>query len=136
MLAPDRNITVKAPAELFVQADSGLLNQVIENLLSNAIKFGDAGSAIGIEIGIRDERVYLTVENAGPTICEQDSEKIFERFYRVDESRSRDIEGTGLGLSLAREIARAHGGELSFEQQSNGIVSFVLLLKKTSCSLV
>ena len=128
MLAPDRNTTVNGPAELFVQADSGLLNQVIENILSNAIKFGDAGSAISIELGVRDERVYLTVENAGPTILEQDREKIFERFYRVDESRSRDIEGTGLGLSLAREIARAHGGDLILELSEEGVTRFSLML--------
>ena len=70
----------------------------------------------------------MTVENAGPVILEQDSEKIFERFYRLDESRSRDIEGTGLGLSLAREIARAHGGDLRLESSENGITHFTLML--------
>ncbi len=128
MLAPERNTRVDAPAELLIQADPDLLNQVIENLLSNAIKFGDAGSSIGIQLSILGKQACLTVKNVGPVISEHDREKIFERFYRVDESRSRDIEGTGLGLSLAREIARAHGGDLVLERSDGTDTIFTLQL--------
>jgi len=126
MLAPDRKTRVDAPAEVFVQADPDLLNQVIGNLVSNAIKFGDAGSLISVELATRGGQACLTVENAGSSIREQDRERIFERFYRVDESRSRDVEGAGLGLSLAREIARAHGGELTLERSDETGTTFAL----------
>lgn len=128
MLAPDRKTTVTCPDELFVQADAGLLSQVMENLISNALKFGEPGSSIGIDLDVRGGQACLSVANTGPTIREQDREKIFERFYRVDESRSRAVEGAGLGLSLSREIARAHGGELLLESSERGITVFTLTL--------
>jgi len=131
MLAPNRSVTVNAPPELPVRGDSDLLNQVIENLISNAIKFGDEGGVIDIKVEEREARAVLTVANSGRTIPLQDFERIFERFYRVDPSRSRETEGAGLGLSLAREIARAHGGDLTLEQSDANLTRFALTLPRS-----
>ena len=132
MLAPGRKTVLQAPAELSVPGDADLLNQAIENLVSNAIKFGDAVGPIEIGLVLRDGRAVLSVSNTGALIPEQDRARIFERFYRADKSRSRRIEGTGLGLSLAREIARAHGGDLVLERSDDQRTTFVLTVPLTA----
>lgn len=131
LLAPDRKTTVDAPAELSVQGDADLMNQVIENLVSNAIKFGEDDGRIDIVVREHKGQGQVTVANTGPTIPEQDSERIFERFFRVDPARSRKTEGTGLGLSLAREIARAHGGDVTLAQSTQNLTRFALTLPLT-----
>jgi len=128
MLAPGRETLLRAPSELTVQGDVDLLNHAIENLVSNAVKFGDTAGPIEIELVLRAGRAVLSVSNTGTPIPEQDRARIFERFYRADKSRSRRIEGTGLGLSLAREIARAHGGDLMLERSDNERTAFVLTI--------
>lgn len=128
MLAPGRKTTVTAPAELIVSADPDLLHQSIDNLISNAIKFGDSAGAIDIRLEVRKALAVLTVSNTGAPIRDPDKGKIFERFYRAGQSRSREIEGSGLGLSLAREIAKAHGGDLILERSDESGTSFSLLL--------
>ena len=77
---------------------------------------------------IGDGRAVLEVTNTGIPIAPEDRERVFDRFYRADKSRSREIEGSGLGLSLAREIARAHGGELSLERSEPHATTFALTL--------
>lgn len=116
ILAPDRTLTVLCPHPVRVVGDAHLLNQVIENLVSNAVKFGETGGAIGMTLSEAGGQAVFTLRNTGIPIPAADRDRVFERFYRADKSRSREIEGTGLGLSLAREIARAHGGDLVLEQ--------------------
>ena len=128
MLAPGRKVVLHVPAELFVKGDTDLLNQAVENLISNAFKFGDADGVIEIELALCNDRAVLTVANTGAPIPEADRGKIFERFYRADKSRNRKIEGSGLGLSLAREIARAHGGELTLERSDAQLTMFALAI--------
>ena len=128
MLAPDRKTTVQAPAELRVAGDPDLLNQAIENLTSNAVKFGEANGTIVIEAVLRDGHAVLTVSNSGNPIPARDHDRIFERFYRGDPARSRLTEGTGLGLNLAREIIRAHGGNLTLAQSDAQSTTFMLTL--------
>jgi heavy metal sensor kinase len=132
MLAPGRKVTLKTPSELRVKGDADLLNQAIENLVSNAIKFGDPEGPIGIELVASDGKAVTTVSNTGDPIPEQDRDRIFDRFHRGDKSRSRKIEGSGLGLSLAREIARAHGGDLTLEKSDRQATVFALALPLTS----
>lgn len=112
ILAPDRKIAAAMPETLRVRGDEHLLNQVIENLVSNAVKFGDKGGLIDMTLVERGKQAVFSIRNTGQPIPAADHNKVFERFYRADKSRSREIEGFGLGLSLAREIARAHGGDL------------------------
>ena len=126
MLAPGRQTTVNAPRELFVPADPHLLNQVIENLITNAIKFGDRDGSIEITLGEQADKAVFTISNSGNPIPKSDHSRVFDRFYRSNKSHSREIEGTGLGLSLAREIARAHGGDLILVRSEEHLTSFAM----------
>jgi signal transduction histidine kinase len=82
------------------------------NLLDNAIKFSGEGSAVSIEARREKHGIVLIVSDEGRGIPEMDLPHIFERFYRVDKSRSRTNGGTGLGLSIVKEIVEAHGGSV------------------------
>jgi signal transduction histidine kinase len=91
---------------------------VIQNLIENALKFSDKQKK-PVEIGllVSGEKIVLRVHDFGVGIPEEDHEKVFEPFYRVDKSRTKETGGYGLGLSLCREIMRAHGGNISLESQ-------------------
>lgn len=95
-----------------VVADLDLLRQVLQNLLSNAIKYNRPGGRIRFELALEANRVVLRMGNTGPGIPDADRARVFERFFRVDRSRSHRVDGVGLGLNLSREIIRAHGGEI------------------------
>lgn len=116
MLAPDRKTTVSAPDHVVVTGDEHLLNQAIENLISNAVKFGDKGGMVEMTLVDQEGKAVFSIWNTGQPIPLAEHDRVFDRFYRSDKSRSRKIEGSGLGLSLAREIARAHGGDLVLER--------------------
>jgi signal transduction histidine kinase len=77
-----------------------------------------------------DPCARVTVSNAGPAIAAEERDRIFERFYRARESRGRQVDGAGLGLSLAREIARAHRGDLFLDMTGDSLTSFVLVLPR------
>jgi two-component system, OmpR family, heavy metal sensor histidine kinase CusS len=128
MLAPDRKTTVEAPQELPVMGDADLLNQAFQNLVSNAVKFGDPGGAIDLALRERTGQAVFTIANTGRPIPKEDHDRVFDRFYRADKSRSREIEGSGLGLSLAREIVRAHGGDLVLQKSDDQATAFALTL--------
>ena len=91
-----------------------MIQRMLTNLLDNAIKYTPAGGRVTVSVqGDSDGAVVLSVSDTGLGIPEEDLARIFERFYRGDQSRSEP--GTGLGLSLARAIARAHGGDITVE---------------------
>jgi two-component system phosphate regulon sensor histidine kinase PhoR len=101
--------------EASVFADARRLEQMLTNLVDNAIKFSNEGSVIiRHEQGLRDR---IVVEDTGEGIPAQHLERLFERFYRVDRARSRDLGGTGLGLAIVKHLARAHGGEVTVESK-------------------
>jgi signal transduction histidine kinase len=93
-----------------VSLDAGAMQELILNLLSNALKYG--GREIRLAIGARDGLATVAVEDDGIGIAEEEQRRIFEKFYRADDTLAREVEGSGLGLALVREIARAHGGRV------------------------
>jgi len=95
-----------------IVGDRNRLEQVMMNIIGNAIKYTPDGGHIRIRAGSTEEQVWMEVCDDGIGIPEQDQERIFERFYRVDKARSRESGGTGLGLSIAREIVVRHKGTL------------------------
>jgi two-component system, OmpR family, phosphate regulon sensor histidine kinase PhoR len=98
-----------------VRGDSGRLRDVLQNLLDNAVQYTPAGGHIIASAAKDGAEIVFTVADNGIGIPQAEQERIFERFYRVDEGRSREVGGTGLGLSIARHIAEAHGGRIWVE---------------------
>jgi signal transduction histidine kinase len=111
-----------------VDADGGLLTQVLHNLISNAIKYNVDQGWIRISTNVWPTLIEVVVANASPGIPAGERGKIFERFYRADPAHSRNIEGVGLGLSVSREIARAHGGDIALKTSDDASVQFSLTL--------
>ena len=112
----DLKITVTG-APISVEADPGRLRQVLVNLISNAVKYTDSGGWIAVEVGEQNGCAVIDVADSGIGIPKEDTERVFERFYRTDKSRARKTGGTGIGLSIARAIVQAHGGTISCESE-------------------
>ena len=111
---------------IHVQADWPMLRQAILNLFTNAIHYNEPKGYIKVHLSAHDKAVSLTICNSGLGIPPEDQARIFGRFFRVDASRSKRIDGVGLGLSLAREIVRAHGGTLDLKESRPGNTCFIL----------
>ena len=123
---------MEAPPKLEVEADRTLLHTAVFNLISNAIKYNEPEGEISIRVETVDEETVFSVGNTGPGIPAEDQPRIFERFFRVSRANSPRSDGIGLGLSLAREIIRAHGGELSLKESRLGWTCFVFSLNRTA----
>lgn len=130
-IAPNLRMEKKIAPDVVVEADPDLLRQAVQNLVSNAVKYNVEGGLIRFELEALDEEVILRVSNTGTPIPEADRERIFHRFYRVDQSRSSAVPGSGLGLSLAREIVQAHRGTLRLEAGSGDLIAFTLSLPRS-----
>jgi signal transduction histidine kinase len=128
MLAPQLKVNADIQPGLLVQADASLLRQVLHNLISNAIKYNVQDGWIRIASTRRAQSVEVLVANASAGITPANRARLFERFFRADQAHGRSVEGVGLGLSVSREIARAHGGDLTLNGESQGSVQFSLIL--------
>lgn len=128
LLAPDLILKTDINPELIVSGDQDLLTQVLQNLIGNAIKYNLPEGWIKIQGYQRGKKVIITVTNTSKDIPLKDRDRLFDRFYRGDPARTRQIEGIGLGLSLAREIARAHQGDLTLDPPQLGQTSFTFTL--------
>jgi two-component system phosphate regulon sensor histidine kinase PhoR len=102
------------------------LYEVIYNLCDNAIKYNHPGGHINISVTDQHGIVKISVSDSGIGIAPEHQEKIFERFYRLDDSRARETGGTGLGLAIAKEVVTLHGGKLYVEDAENGGSIFVM----------
>jgi len=126
--APHLKVEQTLTPDVCVSADPDLLEQALQNLAVNAIKYNQSDGRIRFELAQEAQRVLVRVANTGPGIAPADRERVFERFYRADPSRSDGVDGVGLGLSLSREIIRAHGGELILESSDDGLTRFAVML--------
>lgn len=129
--APTLTVERALAPDVRVNADPDLLEQALQNLASNAIKYNEPKGSIRFELATEVDRVFVCVGNTGPGIPPGERDRIFERFYRADKSRSRHVEGVGLGLSLSREILRAHGGDLVLDAGSGPLTVFVAWVPAT-----
>lgn len=115
-------------AATVVRADRSRLDQVLINLLDNAVKYSGQGGQVTVRASEEGAMVRISVSDSGIGIPEKDLPRLFERFYRVDEARSRDRGGTGLGLSIVKHIVQAHGGSVYVESTpgKGSVFSFTL----------
>ncbi len=139
--AQRRNITFRIvnPSEegVFVNADYSKIMQVMTNLVNNAIKYGNDGGNVNIEFLKEDENfVTVFVKDDGHGISKENLKRIFERFYRVEKSRSRQQGGTGLGLAIVKHILHKHNTEIQVSSEVGKGTTFSFKLKSATASLV
>jgi len=102
-----------------VLANADKVEQVLVNIMANAIKYTHEGSDITVSLSTVGDMVRVGIRDRGPGIPLEDQPRIFERFYRVDKARARELGGTGLGLAIAKQIVEAHGGRIGLESEAN-----------------
>jgi two-component system phosphate regulon sensor histidine kinase PhoR len=116
-----------------VEADKQRIDQVVRNLIDNAVKYGDSKGVVTISIERSTEeegKLIVKVNDNGPGIDKQHIPRLFERFYRVDKSRSREKGGTGLGLAICKHLIEAHGERIWVETEPGKGATFMFTLKK------
>ncbi|WP_278552586.1 sensor histidine kinase [Rothia dentocariosa] len=137
--SPDREVSLVgltddvAPTSAPVIGDESRMRQVVANLLTNAMRYTPAGTPLEIAVGVREDvpgypLSVIEVRDHGPGIHGEDRERVFERFYRTDTSRSRETGGTGLGLSIVAAILEQHDGSVHIEETPGGGATFVISL--------
>ena len=128
-LAEGKNIRLIGKCKDITMVGSDILiYRLVYNLVENAIKYNHSGGQVTVTADRKEKHVYLSVEDTGTGIPEELKERVFEPFFRVDKSRSREMGGVGLGLALVREIAVLHGGGVTVESSSENGTTFVVTL--------
>ncbi len=130
LLAAERGISVEFAAEnpCVLSITKGELHQVVYNLVENAIKYNHDGGFVRVMLSAGEDMAYITVEDNGIGIPEEDMDHIFERFYRVDKARSRQAGGTGLGLAIVRDTVHRRGGDVDVRERVGGGTVFTIRL--------
>jgi len=123
-----QEIVSDVDANLCVKGNSDLLLQSISNILHNSIKYSPDNGRISIRLGKKEEKVVLDIIDNGPGIPVEDHKKVFDRFYRLDKSRSNSINSLGLGLSIARKSIELHYGEISIMESRGQGSHFRIIL--------
>lgn len=128
-LAEGKNIRLIGKCKDITMVGSDILiYRLVYNLVENAIKYNHSGGKVTVTADRKEEHVYLSVEDTGAGIPEELKERVFEPFFRVDKSRSRELGGVGLGLALVREIVRVHDGSITVKSNPAGGTIFEVVL--------
>jgi len=132
--AADKQITiaVECPEGLRANINAPLLEQAVVNLIDNAVKYSEPGATVHVEAESNPTEVVIRVRDQGCGIPPQHLPRLFERFYRVDKARSRELGGTGLGLAIVKHIAVAHRGTVDVESTVGRGSTFRLRLPPAS----
>ena len=128
-LAEGKNIRLIGKCKDITMVGSDILiYRLVYNLVENAIKYNHSGGQVTVTADRKEKHVYLSVEDTGTGIPEELKERVFEPFFRVDKSRSRELGGVGLGLALVREIVRVHDGSIVVKSNPSGGTIFEVIL--------
>ena len=111
-----------------VEADPDMIHQVLYNLIDNAVKFTQEGGQITASVLSDSEKVIVRIRNTGLGVSSEEINRIFERFYKVDKSRSFDVKGAGLGLYIVKSIIEMHGGQITAKSEEGKYTEFVFWL--------
>jgi len=134
-LAEEKSIILEfeeLDGELEILSDAEFIDQAITNVLDNAIKYTPCGGRVTVSLVRADSEAVISVKDTGIGIAPQDKERIFERFYRVDKARSRELGGTGLGLAIVRHIVLAHHGRIEVDSHPGQGTTFRIIIPLTS----
>jgi two-component system, OmpR family, phosphate regulon sensor histidine kinase PhoR len=124
-------VNIELPSKMVISGNISLLYSIFYNLFDNAIKYGGDNNEIHLINYLEDKKFYyLSFANTGNSIDEKHLTRIFERFYRVDDGRSRQTGGTGLGLSIVKNAVELHGGRITARTYKEGGVEFIFSLRK------
>ena len=128
-LAEGKNIRLIGKCkDITIVGSDILIYRLVYNLVENAIKYNHSGGQVTVTADRKEKHVYLSVEDTGTGIPEELKERVFEPFFRVDKSRSRELGGVGLGLALVREIVRVHDGNITVKSNPSGGTIFEVVL--------
>jgi two-component system OmpR family sensor kinase len=145
-VAPDRDIALELERDeaLTVNGDESRLRQVVGNLVTNALTHTPAGTAVALRLGVDGSDALIEVADAGPGLTEEQAQRVFERFYRVDKARTRRAaasapavtphSGTGLGLAIVAALVAVHNGTVSVHSTLGGGATFQVRLPLTAGS--
>lgn len=131
-ISSDAGVVVRVDAHGTVYADRDLFRRAVSNLLSNALRYTPPGATLALVAMATEAGVSVWVENPGPGIAPAHLDKVFDRFYRVDRSRSESSNSTGLGLSIVRSIMDLHGGDVLVASEVGGLTRFTLRFPRVS----
>jgi two-component system phosphate regulon sensor histidine kinase PhoR len=129
-LGKDIVLVNDVPIDRHVRADLMRLEQMLTNLVDNAIKFNRPGGTVKVAVSNLEDRDLVSVADTGEGIMSDNLQRIFERFYRIDRGRTRDVGGTGLGLAIVKHLARLHGGEVSVNSALGQGTTFTIELPR------
>lgn len=124
----NKEIIINCSSSIYINADPEKISRVFNNILKNAINYSYPNSQIIINCNLNKDEVLITIQNRGNTIPKDKLDYIFEKFYRLDEARSTNSGGAGLGLAIAKEIVEAHNGKI-FATSKDNITTFSVILK-------
>jgi heavy metal sensor kinase len=133
LLAEDRQIALSCETneDVTIEGDRARIKQVIVNLVDNAIKYTPEGGAVKVCVGVENDRAVMRVEDNGMGVPADALPHLFERFYRVDQARSRQMGGVGLGLAIVKSIVTAHGGQVTVESDEGRGSRFCVSLPRS-----
>lgn len=131
-LAKEKQITIRLQCDEHIQArmNAPLLEQAIVNLIQNAVKYSDPGTQVQVRVDVTDRTVLIAVQDEGVGIAREHLPRLFERFYRIDQARSRTQGGTGLGLAIVKHIVLSHGGTIQVESTPGKGSTFTISLSR------
>ncbi|MCD4755359.1 MAG: ATP-binding protein, partial [Deltaproteobacteria bacterium] len=125
-------VELSCAEEIVAKIDPQLLEQAVVNLIDNAIKYSNDGGTVRVEALQRKNEIIISVSDQGCGIEKEHLPRLFERFYRADKARSRQMGGTGLGLAIVKHIAQAHGGRVAVESIPGKGSTFSIHIPKAS----
>ena len=128
----DYEVEVEIPEKtVYVQGNRDAIRRILNNLISNSLRYGSEGRYLGIFLHEDEKQVYIDVTDRGRGIEKDFAEHIFDRLFTMEDSRNRDIQGNGLGLTIARSLARQMGGDVTLLSKPWQKTSFTVALKRT-----
>ncbi|MDE6846102.1 MAG: GHKL domain-containing protein [Lachnospiraceae bacterium] len=116
--------------DIFVQGEKDAIDRILSNLISNAVRYGSDGKYIGLTVRESENHVYIDVMDRGKGIDKEFAQNVFERLYTMEDSRNRKIQGNGLGLTIAKNLANQLGGDIFLDSEPNVKTTFTVKLKK------